>query len=194
MIKYHILGDECLCSCHSGWSFLLCVVLIKQEDWGSRQTLQSRGWAAGWCAVKGSGFRNKSEGSSPPQRLRETAEAELVACISRSGLQTISEQKCKSLNQGRSRSQRAEVGETPAFPSPFPSTFSHSLRILGFWWYFILGPRSFPLGVEYIKRRRNWWACYPKIGNIGVWTIWSWRNLRNGRSRRGFLTSPWSRS
>lgn len=80
--------------------------------------MQSRGWAAGWCAVKGSGFRNKSGGSSPPQRLRETAEAELVACISRSGLQTISEQKCKSLNQGRPRSWRAEVGGNPSLPLP----------------------------------------------------------------------------
>ena len=63
MIKYHILEDECLCSCHSGWFFSFSAVLIKQEECGAQGKL-CRAGLPGWPAVKGSGFRNKSEGSS----------------------------------------------------------------------------------------------------------------------------------
>ena len=157
------------------------MVLIKQEDCGAQGKL-CRAGLPGWPAVKGSGFRNKSEGSSPPEAPRGWERPKWLPVLEDLG--------CKQALSKEAWGWARREWLNPNFPSPlcyhliYPLNSGPPKRIL-FW---VLSHGGYMVQAKW---RRNgltgFRTCYPKIGHHGIWNILSWRNWRNGRCRKDLL-------
>lgn len=80
-------------------------------------------------------------------------------------------------------------------PLPSHSLWAMKWKREEIWWWWGVCDSCFAfIRLMYHLHSDGFRTHYPKIWRLGILTISSWRNLRNGRGRKDFPTFPWGRS